>query len=636
MCGISGFIFKEQRSSDSCSNILDRMNAILKHRGPDDEGIWLGNDHKTGLAHVRLSIIDLDSGQQPMLSDSGNVIVYNGEIYNFIELREELGSESFKTKSDTEVLLKAYEKWGKSFVNRLRGMFAFAIWDNNKKELFCARDSFGIKPFYYTETSEGFFFASEAKALLMFQPEIETDLEALKEYLHFQFLLGEKTLFKGIKQLLPGHSLTIKEGNVYIEKYWEIYYNINWNLKEAEVKARTRELIEDSIKVHLRSDVPVGSYLSGGIDSSIAASLGSEMLDCDSRFKAFTGKFTYGEKYDESHFAKAVADANDIEHKQIDIKSSDFTDSIHKVIYHLDYPVAGPGAFPQYMVSQLASENVKTVLGGQGGDEIFGGYARYLIAYFEQCINGAIEGSLHNGHFVVTYESIIDSLKSLKEYKPLLKEFWSDGLFDSQDSRYLRLINRANSFGNEINWDIFNHFNIEETFKYIFWGDNIQKEAYFDRMTHFDFKTLLPALLHVEDRMSMAHGLESRVPFLDKSLVEFIATVPADIKFSKGRLKHLLKTSCRDILPEKIYNRSDKMGFPVPLNEWMKDDLRDFIMDLFSSSNAKTRPYLNNGFDISELISKEGKFTRRTWGLLCLEIWQQQFHDKSSEYRISN
>ena len=284
------------------------------------------------------------------------------------------------------------------------------------------------------------------------------------------------------------------------------------------------------------------------------------------------------------------------------------------------------------MVSKLASQHVKVVLGGQGGDEIFGGYARYVIAYFEQCIKAAIDGTYKNGHFVVTPESIIPNLTLLQEYKPLIKEFWREGLFDSLDKRYFRLIYRSVDTHNEIDWNLFNKENLLQRFKAIFNNqDNVSKEAYFDKMTHFDFKCLLPALLHVEDRMSMAHGLESRVPFLDHPLVEFAATIPADIKFPEGKMKALLKNVFKDKIPAKILNRRDKMGFPVPLKEWFDGPLKEFVHDIFSSQVAKTRGF----YDPQKVLLNLGQstqFSRKIWGLLSLELWHREFHDKRHEY----
>ncbi len=629
MCGIAGIIAKKFSQEEFKRN-LHVMNNLQRHRGPDGEGVWTSQDDCVGLAHVRLSIIDLDHGHQPMISDSGLVISYNGEIYNYIELRKELGLSNFRTSSDTEVILKAYEKWGFDCVSHLRGMFAFSIWDDRKKLLFCARDRIGIKPFYYTINSTGFYFASEIKTLMPFIPEASIDYDALKDYIAFQFVLGSKTLLKGVNQLLPARTLVYKNGTVEISKYWEVQYDLDWHHTSSYFEEKIWDCLHDSIDIHMRSDVPVGAYLSGGLDSSLVASL-ARKVNSDKEFHTFTGRFAEGPEYDESEYARTVAEQNQMNHNLITITSDDFIENIRKVIYHLDCPIAGPGSFPQFMVSKLASEHVKVVLGGQGGDEVFGGYVRYLIAYFEQCLKGAIEGTMHNGNFIVTYESIIPNLKLLKTYRPLLSEFWSSGLFEERDKRYFKLINRSHGMREEINWELLEPYSEFDIFKEIYWGDNIEKGSYFDSMTHFDFKTLLPALLQVEDRMSMAHGLESRVPLLDHSLVELLATIPPGIKFKDGNLKHLIKTTFEDVFPKTVVERNDKMGFPVPLSLWMQGDLKPFVSDIFHSKKARERDYLSSSFNIRSLISNEGQFSRKVWGLLSLELWQQELLDKHSQ-----
>jgi asparagine synthase (glutamine-hydrolysing) len=609
------------------------MNRLLAHRGPDGEGTWMHDRGHVGFAHRRLEIIDLETGQQPMHDGNGNWITYNGEIYNYVELRRELGEDSFRTTSDTEVVLRAYRHWGPSCVERLRGMFAFAIWDEAEEQVFCARDRFGIKPFVYAVHDGAFYAASEAKALLPFLPAIETDRDALKDYLAFQFCLAGKTLFKGVRELLPGHTLTVRKGVAHERRYWEVEYEPDFDHREAWLASRLRELVEESVGLHLRADVPVGAYLSGGLDSSITASLAAQAVGRD--FQAFTGRFTRGERYDETQYAKLLAEQRGFRLHEQTIDADDFVTNIRDVVYHLDYPVAGPGSFPQYMVSRLAAQHMKVVLGGQGGDEIFGGYARYLLAYFEQCIKAAIDGTMHDGNFVVTYESIIPQLGTLREYKPLMQQFWRTGLFGDLDARYFRLIDRAPGLRDAIDWDVLGDYSPFETFETIFRADNVRKESYFDLMTHFDFKTLLPALLHVEDRVSMAHGLESRVPFIDTEVVEFAATLPADVKFKQGHLKHALKEAMRDVLPSAIVDRRDKMGFPVPLGEWINDELQDFVLDVFSGANARSRPYLAEDFDVRELMAEEGAFSRNLWGLFSLELWQQAFHDQASAWRAS-
>ncbi|MGF6311241.1 asparagine synthase (glutamine-hydrolyzing) [Bradyrhizobium sp. i1.8.4] len=633
MCGIAGFASLSGHPVARRVASLNAMSSLIAHRGPDGTGQWSDDAGSVGLVHRRLAIIDLTpAGAQPMKGANGTVISYNGEIYNFVELREQLSdSWTFQSDSDTEVILAAYAKWGERCVDHLRGMFAFAIWDVRNKKLFAARDRFGIKPFYYTVQQEVFYFASEAKALLPFLSDIETDADALSEYLTFQYTIGKKTLFKGISALLPGHLLRLEGGDVVTSRYWDVQYDVDFDRSPSYFERRFTELLSDSMQVHLRSDVPVGGYVSGGLDSSLVALMASK-LDHRSR-DAFHGRFLEFPGYDESGYAKTVTDLADMSLHMVDITAADFRNSIGDVIYHLDFPVAGPGSFPQYMVSALAAKNVKVVLGGQGGDELLGGYARYLVAYFEQCIKAAIDGTYQSGHYVVTIESIVPNLGLLREYKPMIKEFWRDGLFADLDRRYFRLVDRSTDMVGEVDWRALNKEAVFEAFRAIFNNqDNVRKEAYFDKMTHFDFKCLLPALLHVEDRMSMAHGLESRVPLLDHPLVEFLATVPADVKFMGGQMKQLMKTAYRDTLPKALLQRRDKMGFPVPLKEWFDGELKDFVLDIFGEQRSKHRPFFNSDVVLSS-FGGQSRFSRKTWGLLSLELWHQRFHDRAAEFR---
>ena len=632
MCGIAGVYSTSGERIPNLDRQLKTMAKLQIHRGPDGQHEWSSKDEKIGFAHQRLSIIDLESGDQPMRDDYGNVICFNGEIYNYLELREELKGETFRTTSDTEVALAAYRVWGEDFVNKLRGMFAIAIWDEKKKKLFCARDQFGIKPFYYTQNNGCFYFASEAKALLPFVKEVEVNKEALKDYLVFQLYLEEKTLFKDIHQLTPGHILTMQGGNMNVRRYWEVFYNIDFHHTRRYFEEELKYALEESVNIHLRSDVPVGAYISGGVDSSIVAGLAKQTAD--KNFVGFVGKFSAsGENFDESQYAAAQARMHDIPLYQRDITHDDFTDNIAKVIYHLDMPVAGPGSFAQFCISELASKHRKVVLGGQGGDEIFGGYVRYLIAYFEQCIKGAIDGSLANGNFVVTYESIIKNLRVLGPYKPMLKEFFSAGLFEPIDQRYFKLINRAPGLSSAVNWqELPESYNPFTTFQRVFNAGNVGKESYFDKMTHFDFKTLLPGLLHVEDRMSMAFGLESRVPLLDVPVVELAARMPADVKFKDGNLKMVLQDTMRHLLCPEILNRKSKMGFPVPISQWMKGPIKGYMHDILGSRAARSRGFLNSEVVVGS-IGGEGEFSRNLWGVLSLELWHQQFCDRASEFK---
>lgn len=633
MCGIAGIVSLNGCPIAGLERKLRVMSELIAHRGPDGEGVWLALKEQMGLAHRRLSILDLtDSGAQPMAGPNDTVISHNGEVYNYIELQDALKDRwQFRGTSDTEAILAAYSHYGDDFVDHLRGMFALAIWDEKAQRLIAARDRFGIKPFYYTVVDGMFYFASEAKALLPFLHDIETDNEALAQYLTFQYGIDDLTLFKGIRQLMPGHMLIVQNGDIKIRRYWDVNYEVDWDHSPSYFYSRLRELLEESVDVHLRSDVPVGGYMSGGIDSSLISILAARTSTQNRDF--FHGQFTEFPGYDESDFAKIAAQAAGGQLHTLDMTSSDFLDNISKIIYHLDYPVAGPGSFPQYMVSELASRHVKVVLGGQGGDELFGGYARYLVAYLEQCIKAGLEDTYQEGNFIVTLESIVPNLGILREYKPMIRQFWHEGLFEELDKRYFRLIDRSSDMEDEVDWAELNKGRVYEQFETIFNNTaNVGNEAYFDKMTHFDFKCLLPALLQVEDRMGMAHGLESRVPLLDHSLVEFAATVPADVKFKAGNMKHLIKVAFNDVLPDQLLQRRDKMGFPVPLKEWYSGDLRDFISDTFTSQSAKSRPFMN--YDrVLDGFTEEAPFSRKTWGLLSLEIWQQLFHDRASEWR---
>ena len=630
MCGIAGIFNTKNATVGDLVKKLDVMNKLIAHRGPDDHGLWTNTEKTIGLAHRRLSIIDLSQhAHQPMCSSTGDVIVFNGEIYNHIELRHALSRHwTFTSQSDTEVILAAYKVYGVDCVKHFKGMFAFVIWDG--EALFCARDHFGIKPLYYTQQNECFIFASESKALLPFLPSIQTDRQAFAEYITFQYPMGAQTLFRDVYQLEPAHAMLVTTHGKKIWRYWDVHYHIDYDHTPTFFANKLEELFNESIKLHLRSDVDIGAYVSGGVDSSLIGILATH--EKNQALPFFHGRFLEDKAYDESEYAHYAAQHCGAPLHVLDITADDFVTHFNKIIYHLDFPVAGPGVFPQYMVSEMASRHVK-VLGGQGGDEIFGGYARYVIAYFEQCIKAAIEGNYKKGNFVVTAESIIPNLEVLNAYKPLLKQFWSHGLFEPLEKRYFALIDRGLDLDGEVELTTAERQHVYKQFIDVFSAAKFEHaESYFDSMTHFDFKCLLPSLLHVEDRVSMAHGLEARVPFLYHPLIEFVATIPANIKFADGRMKHLLKQTFGNKIPKPILDRKDKMGFPVPLSEWMQGELKEFVYDILHSGKARKDSYIDyekiiNNFD------KTGKFSRKIWGFLCVEIWQQQFHDQSQRFR---
>ena len=631
MCGISGIISLNGERLPELKSSLTVMNRLQRHRGPDGEGMWVHPRRVAGLGHRRLAVIDIEGGGQPMRLPSGVTATYNGEIYNYLEVRRELGEKDFSTDSDTEVLLRAYERWGLECLEKLNGMFAFALWDETKQRLFCARDRLGLKPMHYAVVGDRLYLASEAKALLPFLDSVEPNPEAVADYLVFQLCLHGKTMFQNVHELQPGHALEVKNGSLRVFKYWEAVFEPDFESPEEHFVDSLRELLEDSVSAQMRSDVPVGAYLSGGLDSGATASLAKKSGD---DVLTFTGKFSAcGPDFDESGYARQIANWLDVKLLEVDIAPDDFLDHFNDLVYHMDFPSAGPGSFSQFVVSKEAAKHRKVVLGGQGGDEIFGGYARYLIAYFEQCIKAAIDDTMDDGNFIVTYKSILPNLTALAPYKPLLKEFFSEGMFEPLDKRYFKLINRAPHLDGLVHWDSLGDYEPFEAFSQVFNGRNVKKHAsYFDKMTSFDFQTLLPALLHVEDRVSMAFGLESRAPLLDHRLVSKACTAPSNIKFKAGEMKRLFKEVAAPLLPKTILERKDKMGFPTPFALWLKDDIRDFVMDTLSSSQARSREFVDNRALCGKLTT-EDRFGRTVWGLLNLEAWHQRFCDRGWEFR---
>ncbi|MBM3222728.1 MAG: asparagine synthase (glutamine-hydrolyzing) [Candidatus Tectomicrobia bacterium] len=632
MCGIAGVCMIEGR--ELFSNTLPRMLETMAHRGPDGDGMWIDPRGSCGLGHKRLAIIDPEGGHQPLTNEDETVwVTFNGCIYNYQDIARLLRQKGhiFRTHSDTEVIVHAYEEWGTECVSRFNGMWAFALWDTKRQRLFCSRDRVGVKPFYYTWDGKAFAFASEIKALLAYDATTaHANLDGLRQYLTFQFCLEDTTLFHGIKKLLPGHNLVLTPGMApVVSCYWDMQFDIDHQHDEAYFIDQLEWLLEDAVRLRLRSDVPLGAHLSGGLDSSTVVCL-MRLLLGDAPIKTFTGAFREGEAFDESRYAKAVAQTVNTEYLETYLHADDFAQSIAKIIWHMDEPAAGPGVFPQYWVSKLASANVKVVLGGQGGDELFIGYARYLIAYLEECIKGAIEDSAHRGHYVATLETIIPSLPSLEQYTPMLKDFWREGLFGEQAQRYFRLMDRFTDSQPILQADFQAQLDPQQTFeefRTIF--NSHGATAMINRILCFDLKTHLQALLQVEDRTSMAWGLESRVPLLDYRLIEFITSVPPVIKFKNGRLKSLFLQAVQHLVPKEVLQRKDKMGFPVPLNQWFKHELRTFVADFLLSQRCRERGIFNPTA-IEAALSRSQPFSRALWGALCVELWHRQFIDQVS------
>jgi asparagine synthase (glutamine-hydrolysing) len=631
MCGICGIVYRD-RARPVEPATLAAMARTLEHRGPDGEGFHV--DRNAGFGHRRLSIIDLsDAGRQPMTNEDGRYwITFNGEIYNYRELRQGLVSRGhcFASQTDTEVVLHLFEESGPACLERLNGMFAFAIWDAKERSLFAARDRFGIKPFYFSATADAFVFGSEIKAILASGlVRAEPNPSGVADYITFQFTLGEKTLFRQVFCLKPGECLTLRTSDFEprTRQYWNLDFNVVTDRTERDFQDELRHLLGDAIRLQLRSDVPVGAHLSGGLDSTTVTALAASQHG--SPFHTFSGGFTAGSKFDETPYARLAAQRVGTVHHEVFGEPWQFVDLMPRLTYMMDEPAAGPGLFPQFLVSRLAREHVKVVLGGQGGDEIFGGYVRYLIAYFEASLRGAMEGNAEDDRYVVTFESILPNLSQLKGYEPLLQHFWKAGLFESPDRRYLRLIDRGDSTRDLMAPAVWasarDTFSYEE-YRSLF--DEPECHSLINKMTRFDLKTLLPALLHVEDRTSMAVSLESRVPLLDHRIVELVESMPPKIKFKGGRSKHVFREVITELVPPEISGRTDKMGFPVPLSEWCrKGPVRDFAHDVLLGARARERGM----FDlpaVERLMAGEQDYGRGIWGLLSLELWMQTFIDR--------
>lgn len=606
--------------------MLERMGNSMHHRGPDDTGQFTATG--LGFVHKRLSIIDLNSGHQPMLSDDGqSAVVFNGEIYNYLEIRQRLISQGirFKTQSDTEVLLQLYLLEGEKALESLNGMFAFAIWDGRNRRIFAARDRLGIKPFYYFWDGKTFVFASEIKTIFasgLVQPELNP--EGLEDYMSFQFCLGKRTLFRNVSSIEPGQRLILEGEHFNLRTYWSVNDFAEGHATEKEATSKLLRLLEDSVRLQLRSDVPVGTYLSGGVDSSAVTIMAADLLQTP--IHTFTGVFE-GKNYDESAYARMASAKGKTIHHEIFPQAAQMAESLQKLVYHMDEPAAGPGLFPQYIVAQEARKHVKVVLTGHGGDEMFGGYARYMVAYLEQCIKGAIFETQEEGKHLVMLQSLIPNLPLLRQYTPMIKEFWQDDVFESMDRRYYRLIDRGRDLRDLLLPEVYatGSGRVQQEFSDMF-NRNLSV-SYFNRMTFFDLQTLLPALLHVEDRVSMSVSLESRVPMLDHRIVEYVIAIPPLLKFAGGRTKSILKTALEGVVPNEILYRKEKMGFPFPYNQWFKGELKDFVHDTLGGRALRERGWFESK-KIDALLSGEGSYDRGVWGLLNLELWAKAFFDE--------
>jgi len=626
MCGFVGIINKDGTPADL--RLLSKMAETIRYRGPDEEGHAL--DGPLGFYHKRLSIIDLSMGRQPM-TIGPLTIVYNGEIYNYRELRESLrrAGHAFVTNSDTEVLLRMYLEYGPECIRSLNGMFAFVLYDRETKRIMAARDHFGIKPLYFWESQRHLVFGSEIKALLAHPAvDVEPNYDSIEEYSVFQYVLNDETFFEGIQKIRPGHYwlFDLASHKKTMVKYWEPDFRVDVSHPEEYFVESLRSLLHDAVALQMRSDVPLGAHLSGGLDSSTVAVLASRIFP--GTLEAFSGAFREGSEFDETPYAREVAKASGARLSEIVPTAADLTEHLPNLIYHMDEPMAGPGLFPQYMVARLASQKVKVVLTGHGGDEVFGGYARYVIAYLEQALKGAVHETFDEGEHIVSLQSILPNLPFLRPYIPLLRYFWEADLFEPMDRRYFRLIDRSRGDRSAFSDDFNARFKGERIFsRFQALFNHPDTLSYYNKMVHFDICASLPALLHVEDRVSMACSIESRVPLLDPRIVELIARMPPRMKFKGAEMKYILKKAMTNIVPPLVLARKDKMGFPVPLHLWAKNGLRTFYRDLLLSPTCRSRGIFNSS-EIERLIDEEDAYGRKLWGMLNIELWFRQFIDR--------
>lgn len=631
MCGINGIAFSKQSGRVIEPRVLAAMRDVLRHRGPDDDGIFV--DGRVGLGHRRLSIVDVASGHQPMTNEDNTLhITYNGEIYNHAEHRAPLEARGhvYRTHCDTETILHLFEEHHRDCVQFLRGMFAFAIWDQRKEELFIARDRLGVKPLYYFHAPDGsLYFASEIKALFAagaLKPEL--NYPALPDYLANHATSGEETLFAGVKRLLPGHTMIWRDGSVDIKRYWDVSFQGNEPERpRREYIEQWKELFAHSVRLRLMADVPLGMFLSGGIDSSAIAAMMSQMVD--EPIKTFSVAFKEREA-NEFEYARLVSEAFKTDHHEVLIEPNQFFEHLPKLIWHEDEPLAHPSSVALYFVSHLASQHVKVVLTGEGSDEMLGGYERYYKTLF----NLSLGGTYHKLSVEPMRRLVKRSIEQLSVSSKARQKLRRTFLYLPPDIETLYFDNFA-VFGRAMQPELLTATAQEqigaidpyrEMNRYF---ESNDADSLLDRMLYADTKTYLHELLMKQDQMSMAASVESRVPFLDHKLVEFTAQLPEDLKLRRGwTTKYILRESMKNILPEAILKRS-KMGFPVPVGKWFRNEFRHVIDEYVLSERVFARGIFSPDY-VNKLVAEHAagvNHSERLWSLVNFEMWQRQFID---------
>jgi asparagine synthase (glutamine-hydrolysing) len=628
MCGIAGFIEKHvggaKAAPDENAALLDRMCQRIAHRGPDDQGMLVRGGVALGMR--RLSIIDLAGGHQPLTGcDERVTVVFNGEIYNYRELHAELEARGhrFRTHSDTEAIVHAFEEFGPQCVERLRGMFAFAIWDERAQELFIARDRVGKKPLYYTVTTDGaFVFGSELKSLLEHPSvERETNPDALDAYLSFGYVPDPLSIFQNIHKLPPGHLLRFSGGRVTVQQYWDFRFEMVEARSEEDYLEELRALLDEAVRLRLVSDVPLGAFLSGGVDSSAVVGFMSRHMS--QPVKTFSIGF-HEDTYDELKYARIAAKHFGTEHHEF-IVTPDICDIVDELVWHFDEPFADSSAIPTYMVSKLAREHVTVVLSGDGGDELFAGYTRYVVdksrghlsklpRVVREGLMQPLSARLPHGAWGRNYLRNV-SLNPLERYIDsisLFTELNKRSLYAAEFQKQLKAERAGNAMFRAI-------------------AASVETDDALKPLLYLDSKTYLPGdILTKVDRMSMAVSLEARVPLLDHKLIEFVTRIPSSLKMKGFETKYIFKRALEDLVPDEILHRP-KQGFGVPVQEWINSQLKERIHETLTERRTRERGLFNPGY--VNLLLEEHERGRRDhspalWALMMLELWHRNFVDR--------
>jgi asparagine synthase (glutamine-hydrolysing) len=628
MCGIAGEI-KFARDAEVNGDVLRRMCAAMIHRGPNDEGVFVRG--RAGIGMRRLSIIDLSTGHQPISNEDGTLwIVFNGEIYNHLALRHRLQSlgHRYSTNSDTETIIHAYEEYGRDCVKHLRGMFAFAIWDTKSHRLFVARDRLGIKPLYYRLTEESFLFGSEIKVILA-HPGVhgEFNRDGLPEYLAFGYLSGEDTFYRCIRKLMPGHTLELYDnGGLLIEQYWDLTLGGESSTRSLrDYVDEYRSLLERAVGSYMMSDVPLGVFLSGGLDSSAVAALMTKHRG------APVDTFSVGypeQSYSELPYARTVAKHLNSVHHEVTLTGQDFFEALPKLIWHEDEPIAWPSSVSLYFVARLAQQHVKVVLTGEGSDETLGGYSRYSFTLknlsmdrvYRRLTPSVFRRALRSGIADSPWLNANVRRKLSHTFLALDSDSWQSFYFDNFFSAFSARDQRELLTG-----DFLNESAQSDAYSNVlgYWnrssGDLLQKLLY------TDIKTYLVELLMKQDNMSMAASIESRVPFLDHELVEFATKTPASVQMRGNSGKQVLKKAMEDLLPHSIIYRP-KLGFPTPWSGWLAgprlDSIESMLLEPRSTSRGFFKPAAIRKL-FAEHRAKHRDHYDRIWRLLNLELWHR-------------